>query len=301
MHFQTSTNRNWSQALIAPAALFALGLILSLPLQARSEDKKEPTAQESLKQRLKKYEDEAAKLRETMLKECDDEIKKADEAIKKAQKDRTDTKKDAEAHGKAIQALQKAQSEKTKLQLVRAEVEKRILYGVVAPTPVKPPKPKKSELQKLGILPLAPGMVLVKQLGLEKDQGLVLELVQPNHAAAKAGLQAYDVLVQMDGKPVPSSGTAFRKLLTAIKTDTPFDVVVVRGGKKETIKGVVIPGDNDDPPKSEPKKPAEEPKKPPTDPKKATEKTDPKKPTDKPKIDPKKPTDKPDPEKKPGQ
>src|SRR5579871_4711966 len=105
-----------SQQTLKPAILAGVALLLGLTPTAQAQDKKEPSAQEALKQRLKKYEDEATKLREVMLKECDDEIKKADEALKKAQTDLKDAKKDAEARTKAVQALTRAQNDKSKLQ-----------------------------------------------------------------------------------------------------------------------------------------------------------------------------------------
>jgi len=65
--------------------------------------------------------------------------------------------------------------------------------------------------------------------------------VTPDSAAAKAGLKPHDILLELDGKPVPSSPDEFRKALDAIKADKPVDAVVMRKGKKETVKGLSLP------------------------------------------------------------
>ena len=40
---------------------------------------------------------------------------------------------------------------------------------------------------------------------------------------------------------MPSNPEEFRKLVEGIKADTPVDAVVLRKGKKETIKGLSLP------------------------------------------------------------
>ena len=83
--------------------------------------------------------------------------------------------------------------------------------------------------------------VLVDQLGLQKGQGQVIVQVQPDTAAAKAGLKASDILLELDGKMVPSDARSFDAMLEQIKPNTPVDAVVLRKGKKETIKGLSLP------------------------------------------------------------
>src|SRR5262245_42599716 len=199
------------------AALLALALLL--PGAAFAEDKKdrEPTAEEALKQKVKAYEEKLAEMRAAMLKEFDDAIKKADEAVKNAQKDLTDARGDGEALRKALAALQKAQQERNQLTRLRLGIEHRI--HAPPKVDVKLRRPLPPEEQRLGILPTRPAPALSKQLGLKKDEGAVVETVTANSPAAKAGVQQYDVLVKIDGKPVPASMTAFRKLLAGMKTD----------------------------------------------------------------------------------
>ena len=46
---------------------------------------------------------------------------------------------------------------------------------------------------------------------------MVLNRVMADSAAARAGLQAQDVLLQLDGRDVPSDASKLRKLLAEVK------------------------------------------------------------------------------------
>ena len=94
---------------------------------------------------------------------------------------------------------------------------------------------------RLGVAVEKPGDTLSEQLELPRDQGLVVREVMADSAAAKAGLKAHDILLELDGKAVSSDPEEFRKAVEALKADTPVDAVVLRKGKKETIKGLSLP------------------------------------------------------------
>jgi beta-lactamase regulating signal transducer with metallopeptidase domain len=94
---------------------------------------------------------------------------------------------------------------------------------------------------RLGVLVEKPGGALADQLDLPKDQGLIVEEVVADSAAAKAGMKAHDVLLELNGKPVPSDVEKFAKQLEDVKANTPVDAVVLRKGKKETLKGLSLP------------------------------------------------------------
>src|SRR5262249_44874376 len=93
---------------------------------------------------------------------------------------------------------------------------------------------------RLGATLQKPSRVLVEQLDLPDKQGLVLNQVRANSAAAKAGLKANDILLELNDKAVPSNVEQFVKQLNEIKKDTPVDAVVLRKGKRETVKGLKL-------------------------------------------------------------
>ncbi len=94
---------------------------------------------------------------------------------------------------------------------------------------------------RLGVMVEKPSETIIEQLALPKNQGLVIDTVRPNSAASKAGLKAHDILLEVQGKAVPSNVEEFTRVLKDIKADTAFDIVVLRKNKKETIKGVKLP------------------------------------------------------------
>lgn len=93
---------------------------------------------------------------------------------------------------------------------------------------------------RLGVRVDLPSETLTEQLNLKKGQGLVVEDVMPDSPASKAGLKQYDVLVDLNGKPVPSDVREFTLMLSDIKPDTAVDARVIRKGKEETVKGIKL-------------------------------------------------------------
>jgi membrane-associated protease RseP (regulator of RpoE activity) len=94
---------------------------------------------------------------------------------------------------------------------------------------------------RLGAQIQSPSSTLVDQLDLPRDQGVVIEGVTPNSPADKAGLKPHDILLELNGKPVPRNPAAVARAVAEIKADTPVDAVVLRKGKRETIKGLKLP------------------------------------------------------------
>ncbi len=94
---------------------------------------------------------------------------------------------------------------------------------------------------RLGARVEKPSPALVDQLDLPRDQGLVIEDVVDNSAAEKAGLKKHDILLELGGKPVPSDARAFAQLVRDLKADAKLDVTVMRKGRKETVKGLMLP------------------------------------------------------------
>jgi hypothetical protein len=97
------------------------------------------------------------------------------------------------------------------------------------------------EDSRFGVRLDKPTDALTDQLDLPKGRGLVVGAPPADSAAAKAGLKAHDILLELNGKPVPSDAREFAKLLEDIKPNAPVDAVVMRKGKKETVKGLTLP------------------------------------------------------------
>ena len=92
---------------------------------------------------------------------------------------------------------------------------------------------------RLGAIVTAPPPVVVDQLDLPAGIGLVVQEVVPTGPAAKAGLKKHDILVELGGKSVPSDLLAFQTLLRDLKPGE-IDATVLRKGRKEQVKGIVI-------------------------------------------------------------
>lgn len=96
-----------------------------------------------------------------------------------------------------------------------------------------------SDKARLGVTIEAVPAIIVEQLDLPKGQGVILSKVIEGTPAAKAGLKTNDIVLEIAGKIATVEDLP--KVVSGLKDDTTFDVVIVRKGKKETIKGVTIP------------------------------------------------------------
>jgi len=76
--------------------------------------------------------------------------------------------------------------------------------------------------------------VIASQLGLKPGEGLVVIYVEPNSPAAKAGLQKYDVLVEM-GDQLLVHPHQLRKLVRLQKQGDNIKLSFYRGGKKQSV------------------------------------------------------------------
>jgi len=94
---------------------------------------------------------------------------------------------------------------------------------------------------RLGIRIERPSPVLTEQLDLPAKKGIVVTDVVPDSAAAKGGIKANDIILEIGGKSVASDAMELQNLMDEIKPDQKVDVLVLRKGKKETLKGVELP------------------------------------------------------------
>jgi exonuclease VII small subunit len=94
---------------------------------------------------------------------------------------------------------------------------------------------------RLGVGVEKPSPTLVEQLDLPKEGGLVIASVRNESPAAKAGLKTNDILVQFAGKDVPADPARFQEVVAGLNASEKYDAVVIRKGKKETVKGIELP------------------------------------------------------------
>ncbi len=93
---------------------------------------------------------------------------------------------------------------------------------------------------RLGVRVKTPDEDTIATFGLEDGKGLLVEAVYDGSVAAKAGLKENDILLEFNGKEVSSDGPAFTNVVNAVQTGKAIDIVVLRDGMKETIKGVSL-------------------------------------------------------------
>jgi hypothetical protein len=97
------------------------------------------------------------------------------------------------------------------------------------------------QARRLGIHVDRPSEVLIDQLDLPRGQGQVVREVQSESAAARAGIKTNDILLEIGGAPISSNVQSFRKQIDKIKANEAVAVVVLRKGKRETLKGLTLP------------------------------------------------------------
>jgi beta-lactamase regulating signal transducer with metallopeptidase domain len=157
----------------------------------------------------------------------------------------------------AIDALQKALDNLPKgpeMEKVREELRKAIdrlkeirttvppvAVGRLAPGQAPRFQSRLMQRGRLGARVEPPSAALADQLDLPKGKGMVIDQVVTDSAAAKAGLKANDILLELNGQAVPSDAQEFIRMVHEIKANTPVDAVVLRKGKKETVKGLSLP------------------------------------------------------------
>jgi hypothetical protein len=93
---------------------------------------------------------------------------------------------------------------------------------------------------RLGVQLESPSDALVEQLDLPARQGQVITKVTPGDPADRAGVQVYDILLELDGKPVPSDPAAFVRFVGEIKAKVPVDALVLRKGAKKKLAGLTL-------------------------------------------------------------
>jgi membrane-associated protease RseP (regulator of RpoE activity) len=208
--------RSTQVAACVSLAVAGLLVCLSAAAQQPPADKKPPAATPE------------AKLQE-LIKAVDDAAKQLQDAVTKGDKEgiAAATKRLAEARQRLEEARKQADAPPAKPMVPNLPALGRLGRG--------------QEANRLGARLEAPSETLINQLNLPKGQGLLIGQVTADSAAAKAGLQATDILLEFAGKPVSSDPAEFAKALAQIKPNDPVTAVVLRKGQKTTIKGIALP------------------------------------------------------------
>jgi hypothetical protein len=71
----------------------------------------------------------------------------------------------------------------------------------------------------------------------DEKEGLLITSVSPGGAAEKAGLKDGDRIVELAGKPVKNV-TGYMAIMAGAKKGEPIDVVIERGGQRQTVKAM---------------------------------------------------------------
>ncbi|MBY0230408.1 MAG: PDZ domain-containing protein [Gemmataceae bacterium] len=222
-------------AKLATAAFLALGLIAAGagPVPRKGEPKKPADPLPALK-KLKEAEAAYRTARREAAMELEEAIRKADEEVARLGKALSAVPgRDRDARRKASDAMRQAMEEANALRVERTRLEMPRLG------PANPPLPPQ-EL-RLHVRLERPGEALSRHLGLATGKGLLVAGVEKDGPAAKAGVQPFDLLVELDGKQVPTDLGGLRKLLAGIKPDAAVSAVVLRQGKREEIKAWILP------------------------------------------------------------
>jgi beta-lactamase regulating signal transducer with metallopeptidase domain len=183
-----------------------------------------------------------------LLTDADDAQKAEDDSSSAAE----DYRKAKEEYQKAMKHLQEAQRQWAKQTAEHArhmaEEQKRRIQVQVDDEDGAPGEMKRLKLiarlhggrGRLGIFYSPPSETLAEQLNLPDKEGIVITDVAKGSAAEKAGLKAHDILLEIDGHPVPRDGAELSKFVKGLKADKELEAVVLRKGQKETIKGLKL-------------------------------------------------------------
>jgi len=89
--------------------------------------------------------------------------------------------------------------------------------------------------RELGVKVQEVGETLRDQLSLKENEGVLVTEVKPGSLAEKVGLKEHDILIKLEGKTVTDRWQFRADVLSALGRPE-FDMEILRGGKKETVK-----------------------------------------------------------------
>ncbi|HVB35527.1 MAG TPA: DegQ family serine endoprotease [Patescibacteria group bacterium] len=80
--------------------------------------------------------------------------------------------------------------------------------------------------------------VMAKQFGLPKTEGVIVDSVEPDSAAAKAGIERGDIILKFNGEPVSSMNDLVLQV-TQVPPGTKVNVEIFRNGKTLNVSPVL--------------------------------------------------------------
>jgi len=94
---------------------------------------------------------------------------------------------------------------------------------------------------RFGIMIEAVPDVVREQVEIPANAGQVVREVTRGSIAEKVGMKVNDIVIEFGGKPAPADTQEFVQMVLDFKADVETTAVVIRKGKKETIKGIKLP------------------------------------------------------------
>lgn len=89
--------------------------------------------------------------------------------------------------------------------------------------------------RELGVKVQDVGDTLRDQLSLPEDEGVLVTEVKPGSVAERSGIKEHDILLKLEGSRI-SDRWQFRADILAALGKPAFDLEIVRGGKRETVR-----------------------------------------------------------------
>lgn len=122
------------------------------------------------------------------------------------------------------------EEQKKRYEEYRREMFKRF----TDPAPEAPPAPPPAG-KEFGVKIDTVGETLRDQLSLKEGEGVLVGEVKPGSVAEKSGLKQHDIILKLDGRAVGDKWEFRKDVLKALEKPE-FEVEILRGGKKETLK-----------------------------------------------------------------
>jgi len=101
--------------------------------------------------------------------------------------------------------------------------------------------PRATLSERLGVRFEKPSEDTVLQTGIADTDGLIVEAVFGGSLAEFIGMKVGDILLTLDGQNVPSDVEQFHFQLENLKTNEAIDATLLRDGKMQTLKGLILP------------------------------------------------------------